>query len=745
MERLRPALEAYHMNTLRLIAETLGIEQHKPVRKNKLVSDLSNAIPVLAGSTDFIRALSDAELEVLKQMVKLNRACDHRDVAPRLIKQGMIYIRGLDSTAVHPSIDTVLQSLLSKGLIVNLAQLHHASDRRQFEPLHIFAIPPEVQSKLKRHVLVTEEIHLSNEVFSGNIPAVIHPGNLEEFLRKLFFAWSELRSKPARLLKSGGIGKRDQRRIATSLGWAHDENRPRIQLLYAILKALNLVHIRDGTVNAADNHAVTLFWNTAPVGQVREILSAYPQLDLPLVYNIKPLSVFSYYGSLETRPHSEIRKAILSVLEDLTTVSWVPYPLFFAFASGGAPGHLVLSSSSLQLLTSNLRWHGASRKVELQEQLYAIEQQIVLSVLDEMLTLGLVDMGYGGHQSSQPEVVHLSGLLRAQLKQQPWTETQEQGQVILQPDAQLLAMGPVPLRVLANLERVAVREKQDQSVITYRVTREGAYQAFQRGETLTQIRGYIEDATGQPLPQNIARSLEEWAERYERIVVRRDIQILQVASRDVLEHLLEDVLVSRYLHRLDDKTAWIKMKDSPALEKRLRALEILPAHSQDSEVDLVNSLRWDGEVLVSRSPLPSLYVTGTMQLITENVGQSKSQFRWTLTAESIRNAVASGYKLVDILKTIETMTGTSLSPQWDKKLKAWGKYYGDSYTAQVRLIRLESKQALHELRSADPKLKRWLRPLPQSETLAVVKEVNWEEAMAILSSYGILVREEDWW
>jgi len=187
------------------------------------------------------------------------------------------------------------------------------------------------------------------------------------------------------------------------------------------------------------------------------------------------------------------------------------------------------------------------------------------------------------------------------------------------------------------------------------------------------------------------------------------------------------------------------MKDSPALEKRLRALEILPAHSQDSEVDLVNSLRWDGEVLVSRSPLPSLYVTGTMQLITENVGKSKSQFRWALTAESIRNAVASGFKLVDILKTIETMTGTSLSPQWDKKLKAWGKYYGDSHTAQVRLIRLESKQALHELRSADPKLKRWLQPLPQSEALAVVKEVNWEETLALLVSYGIHVREEAWW
>lgn len=745
IDRLQPALSAYHMDTLLVIAETLGIELHKPVRKKQLVSDLYQTISIYAGSTDFIHSLSDAEREVLKQMVKLNRVCDHRDVALPLLKRGMVNVRGLDSTAAHPSTGTVLQSLLSKGLIMNATEITHTGDLRQFEPLSNFAIPPEVRSKLIKNLSPAEDAHLPKEMVVTSAPAQIHTGNLDEFLRQLFFTWSELRRKPVRLLKSGGIGKRDQRRMAAGLGLPDDESQPRIQLLYAVLKALNLVQIRDGMVDAADNHAVTLFWNTSPVGQIREILSAYPQLDLPVVYNIKPLSAFSYYGSLQTRPHAEIRKMILTVLESLTAASWVPFPLFFAFASSGAPGHLALSSPSLQLLTSNLRWYGVGRIAELQKQFYAVEQEIVLSVLNEMLTLGFVDIGYGQLQNSQPEVMRISELLHAHFTQQPWPESQAQGQVILQPDAQLLAMGPVPLRILANLERVAVREKQDQSVITYRITREGAYQAFQHGETLAEIRGYLEDATGQPLPQNITRSFEQWAEQHERIVVRRDIQILQVASSKVLEQLLEDPVISRYLHRLDDKTAWIKMKDSPALEKRLRALEILPSHSQDRAIDLVNSLHWDGEQLVSRSPLPSLYVTGTMQLIAETMEKGESKYRWALTAESVRHAVASGLKLIDILKIIETMTGTPLSPEWEKRLKAWGKFYGDSYTAQVRLIRLDSKLALLELRSKDRNLSRWMKPLPQSEALAVVKEANWEETLVLLASYGILVREEPWW
>ena len=303
----------------------------------------------------------------------------------------------------------------------------------------------------------------------------------------------------------------------------------------------------------------------------------------------------------------------------------------------------------------------------------------------------------------------------------------------------------MPLSVLANLERVAVREKQDPSVITYRITREGAYQALQRGETLVDIRGYLEDATGQPLPQNIARSLEEWAVQHERIAIHRDVQIMQVASSDILDGLLQDTILSRYLHRLDYKTAWIKNKDSANLEKRLQALNMLPARSKSREVDLENSLRWEGEGLVSRSPLPSIHVVGTMDQIAENLRQSTSQFRWTLTEESIRNARASGHKIVDIIKTVKAMTGTTLTTQWQKKLKAWGKYYGSGNTVQVRLIRVENKQVLNELLSMDQELNVWLQPLPQAEAIAVVKEENWKDALALLASYGVEVQETEWW
>jgi hypothetical protein len=745
MERLRSALQAYHTNTLQVIADTLGVEKKKPVRKKDLVDDLYRVIPTLAGSASFINGLSIQEQVVLKQMLKLDRVCTHRDIAIPLIIRGIVYIRGLEATMEFPSIDSILFSLLSKGLIINLTEPAHPSDSRQFEPLYHFAIPPEVHLKLTLQLPPPEEISLSTDLIRTVEPAIISAGQPEEFIRRLFFTWSELRSKPARLLKSGDIGKRDQRRIAASLGWADDESLPRVQLLYDMLKALKLVYVRDNTAGAEDNQAVTLFWNTSPVGQVREIVRAYPELDSPLDYDTKPLSAFAYYGELNTHPHSILRRKILEVLMHLPIESWVPYPLFYAFVSATTPGYLMLPLDTLQVLSYNLRWYGEYRKAELQELLYTIEQKIVLSVLDELQMLGLIDMGKGPQQNLPPDVLRVSGLLGAHLTQQPWPEPKEQGQVILQPDAQLLAMGPVPMRVLANLERVAVRERHDQGVITYRVTREGIYQALQRGETLAEIQGYLEDATGQPLPQNIARSLAEWAEQHERIVVRRNVQIIQAVSRDVLESLLQDPVISRYLHRLDDKTAWIHKKDVTALEKRLQIREMLPAHSRGREMDLENSLRWDGERLISRSPLPSIFVIGTMHLFAEEAASDDAQYCWKLTSESVKHALATGINILELIRTLETMTGTPLSSKWDKELKAWGKYYGDGNTAQVRLVCLENKTSLQELRLKDRNLHQWLQPLPQTEGLAIVQEVNWGETLALLASYGILVKEEGWW
>jgi hypothetical protein len=217
-----------------------------------------------------------------------------------------------------------------------------------------------------------------------------------------------------------------------------------------------------------------------------------------------------------------------------------------------------------------------------------------------------------------------------------------------------------------------------------------------------------------------------------------------MATSDMLDGFMKDVTLNHYLHRLDARTAWVRKKDTEAFEKHLRARDILLAHSSDRDSDLTNSLRWDGDLLVSRASLPSLYVVGALERFAESVSDDEGA-HWKITAESLKRGISQGLHIAEILSMIETMTGNPLPSTWDKQLKAWGKFYGRVQTSEVRLVRLDSVNILRELRETDHNLKKWLHPLPGTEAVAVVKQSNWRKTEALLASYGIKIQNKVWW
>jgi hypothetical protein len=208
----------------------------------------------------------------------------------------------------------------------------------------------------------------------------------------------------------------------------------------------------------------------------------------------------------------------------------------------------------------------------------------------------------------------------------------------------------------------------------------------------------------------------------------------------VLDRLMADPELAPRLHVLDEHTAWFQPDDAPWIEARLIHHEILAAHSNGAQADLPSSLRWHGDEIGSRTALPSLYVTGTLRRIAE-----AHNGRWQLTPESVQRATALGSDPLGIISQLEQMTGGPLPDGWEKRLKSWGKHYGDGQTAQVRLLRLRQQDALEELRRADPDLHRWLRPLPGMRDLAVVNETHWEDVVALLASWGVEIAPDRWW
>lgn len=756
-EPLRTSLESYHINVLQEIANTLGLRPDRhPARKAWLVSELSKLIPKLAHSPDFIKRLSSSERAALGLVVALDGVVTLRDVTLPLVVSGVVRIEGQPATADRPAVGTLLEDLVRKGLIINLTNPVKTSTVRNFTPLNRIGIAPEVLRVLPLDLLPPPKTKPEVAELETSAPPYVREGDLRQFMRQLFFVWAELRRQPARQLKAGGMGKRDQRRLAQALGLGdEDTGLERVTDLYAMLERLNLVSGDGTTITAVESNAAILFWNATPVRQLDDITRAYARLATPLVdeyqLSYRPYGYLQGYG---TRSVQELREDMIGFIGQIATLDWISFPFFMSLLTGGRAGSFMLGEDTMEFVLNSLHWYGPGYRRDMETNLERLERLTSQAALEELQRIGIVDLGYkeavstNGSDSTADEplpeatTVRVTPVVRDYYEDHPNGEAlpEPAWQVILQPDFQVLAMGPVPLRVLSNLELISIHEKLGQSVITFRITREAVYQALQRGETVETMLTYLEEATETPVPQNIRRSLEEWREQHERIVLRRKVSLFQVNSTESLDRMLADSVLQRYLHRLGDREAWLHPKDAGRVEERLMELEMLVAHSRGAQEDLPDSLRWREDTLEPRAELPSLYVSGTLRRIAE-----PHDGRWHLTAESLQMATTLGLDPLDVIALLEEMTGAALPEVWEKRLQAWGKHYGTGQTAQVRLLRMMRPDALEELRRADPRLHRLLRPLPGTENLAVIADANWDEVSDLLASWGVEVETARWW
>jgi len=743
VETLSTALQNYHINALQEIANQLALKpDRQPAHKSWFVRELTRAIPTLAHSRDFVRSLSEAERMALAVAMKANDACTVREVALPLMLAELVRVDGLPETANRPTALEVLHSLLRKGLIINATEAGGFSTLRTFEPLQWFAVPREVSSALPTSLLPATAITPSSSRRAPATPSLVRAGNPQGYLKQLFFVWAELRREPARRLKAGGLGKRDRRRIAMALGLNDDEGElDQVSRLCEMLAALRMVSEDEETITAVESSAVTLFWNTTLARQMHDLVSAYTRLQAPLGVNPAILSSEGRAG-VSPRPVPEMRAIVIKTLGEVAAYDWVSFAWVSALLTGGQAGSFALEPETWDLLYGSLHWYGSSYRLDMEKDLRHLEALISWSIFEELQAIGVVDLGYDSTTPESLSVIRLTPAARAYFEGRSGTDiaSEPTGQVVLQPDFQILAMGPVPLRVLASLDQFAEREKVSESVITYRITRDAAYRAFQRGDTAKTILAYLDEATGQPPPQNVMRSLEEWQHQHERIIVHRRVSIMQVDSPELLAQLLADERLRRLLHQLDDRTVWFRVSKLEEVQAQLRALELLPAYSAGLEADVAHSLQWAGDDLVPCVTLPSLYVSGMLSRIAEACNG-----RWTLTPASVRMATSLGIGPLEIIALLEKMTGAPLSDDWTKRIKSWGNHFGAGTTAQARLLRLERQEALAELRRADARLRRWLHPLPEATNIAAVDVNHWDDVIDLLTSWGVEITSGPWW
>jgi hypothetical protein len=361
--------------------------------------------------------------------------------------------------------------------------------------------------------------------------------------------------------------------------------------------------------------------------------------------------------------------------------------------------------------------------------------------------LGMVDLGYASAPAAGRDAApgqrplrafRLTPAGKAMLDDSTAAEPVETdpGKLVVQPSFQLLAIGPVSPALLAMVDVFAEREQVDRGAFQYRLTRESVYRGLQLGLDVATITRLLTEASGIELPQNVRRSLEEWATHHERVVFRTGVSLLQAAGAELLAEIMQGAATGPLLARaVAPDVALVRDKNAQGLVSALVEQGQFPAVSDASPqaADKSVTIQEDGTIRPIHA-VPSLHLCGRLTRLAEEVDGG-----WRLTATSVRRAGGSRNKVLSLLEELGKLHRGPLPDRLVEQVKAWGGYYGNAAAETLTLIEFANRTALDEL-AQQPDLRALLTPFSAGErALAAVADGNLAQVSEILARYGVRV------
>lgn len=616
-------------------------------------------------------------------------------------------------------------------------------------------------------------------------------GSARTFQRDIYFYWSTVRAHPLSLTKGGRLYQRDLRLVNDALleqqeiANKSELDVPRLIFMRLLLTELGLVQERDDQIRAVpDPELFTL----DPSARVRRTFDQWRDGTFwNELLSISDLTIRGVDSRLERVP-SQISQARRTVLDQIAALHrgrpagthWTSIsrllehihthdyefllPRDYLAVHGGYLGYQsYLSHASPYISYGNaMGWSFLPPVQDEADGWYLVEAKFIRSILLEpMYWMGLLDIGLLDGIATAYRLTPIGAWV---LDAGPQVELpQEGGRVVVQPNFELFAFDPISDLVLAKLDEFAERVQAERA-IKYRLTRRSVYQAQKRGWSAARIVAALEEMTlahdgngapgGQPLPQNIVRTLQEWQALYERVTIHRRAALLQAADDQLLSQLFQDPSVRRHLVQkvegANDGEAALAII-SPALgetEELTRVLEragypaLRTRSSQDTlrpDVLLEESkLTPTGIPVEFDVALPSIYLLEQI----ESFSSRDERGRFYLTPASIQQAIDQGFAIQDILGRLHKLHRGPIPPAVERQIRAWGHYYGDAALEQVTLVQVQDAQTLNEL-LAEPEIRALLRPFvpDPGHALALVAPEHLDELREVLARYGITVRD----
>lgn len=774
---LHGILDTYNSATLKEMASFHGISVPGQQSKRQFIERLSIIFVNPERIKRLMVELSPAEQEVVFVLLR-NGGTARRQAVERALA-----IRGLLERSISTSrtggqskprlkvknsrqLDEILASLLVSGLVFGVLA---GSRRMEMGGLLDFSLVEEyfIPDEIRRYLPAPPPEPQPEPLKSANTVRVI-PGSARTFQRDIFLYWSFVQSNRLELTGKGTLAKRDLKALNQSLlvreeigAGVNESHFKRLVFLRAMLTHLGLIgEAPPGRLTAAPDPA---FLKQEPAKRVQASFEAYVSGGFTNELSWAPQVRLNSQSipRLPTPPLvTDARRLVLLYLKQSS--GWTSLPslvqrlynqdyefLFSRSYQDPSVRHYYYSSPNhpYTIYTNPLNWDFEGIRNN-EDGWWKVEGVFIRDILQgPLFWMGLVDLGFTTEDSQNPDAFRLTPVGEWLMGKGPPPEIPAKGgQVIVQPNFQVMAFDPVSDSVLMNLNRFCERVSTER-VAEFRITRASVYAAQRQGWDASRIRAYLEEQSKAPLPENISKTLDEWQALHERITIRPGLCLMHAAAREDLDALQAIPAVRKLLGmRFAPTLVQVRRPDRiPEVTRTLHAHEQLPLVRQASQLmggaldDLPPrsvSINAAGELRFMVGA-PDLYLHGHLRRFAIPDGPG-----YRLTPEAVRRAAQGGLGAPQILDALKRVLNSPVPEKLAQRIRAWSGHYGEAVLEDVTLLHLEDEKIFEELRQ-DPEIGPLLHPYRprRVQALARIRARDLPRLRALLEERGVTLKD----
>jgi len=230
---------------------------------------------------------------------------------------------------------------------------------------------------------------------------------------------------------------------------------------------------------------------------------------------------------------------------------------------------------------------------------------------------------------------------------------------VIQPNFEIMVyLNHATTDQLAFLETHANRLSTEPFTAQYKLSRESVYKGLERGSTVEGIVQTLRTGSNRPLPQNIVVEIQEWASLREKIVLRRQVNLVEYPSTDARDQALEqNVLTGKPVGE-----RFVLVATAARLSHLNPASSIDYAHS----LPRCLSIKESGILNLSKGTT-DLFIHEQLNTWAEPIKRNQ----WQLKQSRVAAAIKNGYTRAMLLDFINQRRTNSLPDLLELALQNW--------------------------------------------------------------------------